>query len=313
MASVQAVFAGPKGVRAGWKVLLFALAWLVLGGGLQWLLLASGAASRDAPFWDLRNSLLGEASALATVVAVTFAAVRLEGRSLADYGFARPGAGLLATGTVWGLLAVGLLVAALRAFGAWVPVGLHAAGPALAVTGAAWLIFFVFLGFAEEMLFRGYGLFVLGRSVGWPIASILLSLVFAAAHAGKAGENWMDLMNVFIVGLFLCFTILRTGSLWFAIGFHFAWDFAALWIASGPNAGQQLPGRLLDVTVHGPAWLSGGQLGPEASALMWPLFALVFVLFGWKYRWGRHLQSWERDRQVSASGPVREEPARPWR
>lgn len=45
-------------------------------------------------------------------------------------------------------------------------------------------------------------------------------------------------------------------------------------------AEELLPGRLLAAQFSGPDWLTGGSLGPEASALAFPLFAALFVLFG---------------------------------
>jgi hypothetical protein len=41
-------------------------------------------------------------------------------------------------------------------------------------------------------------------------------------------------------------------------------------------------GRLLDVRFNGPAWLTGGVLGTEASFLMYPAIAAL-----WLYVWLR--------------------------
>ena len=129
------------------------------------------------------------------------------------------------------------------------------------------------------MLFRAYPLFTLREGLGfWP-AAILLSLLFGAFHLSKPGENPIDLLNLVLLGLFLCFTVQRTGSVWFAVGFHAAFDFCALFVYAAPNGGEVLVGHLLDGRFAGPAWLTGGALGPEASLLMVPLTGLRFVLF----------------------------------
>ena len=52
---------------------------------------------------------------------------------------------------------------------------------------------------------------------------MLLSAIFGAVHYFfKPMENWMDDLSVGLLGLLWCFTLTlqRTGSLWFAIGFH---------------------------------------------------------------------------------------------
>jgi len=42
----------------------------------------------------------------------------------------------------------------------------------------------------------------------------------------KPMENWIDAVSVGTFGLFWCFTLWRTGTLWFAIGFHAMSDYA---------------------------------------------------------------------------------------
>ena len=94
-------------------------------------------------------------------------------------------------------------------------------GAQLAQYVTAWLIVFVLVGFAEEMDFRAAGLMTLAGAIGfWP-AAIVTSLVFSAAHYFfKPMENIADALNIGLLALFLCFTILRTGAIWFAVGFH---------------------------------------------------------------------------------------------
>jgi len=68
----------------------------------------------------------------------------------------------------------------------------------------------------------------------------------------------------------------RTGSLWLAVGMHAAFDFGETFFYSVPDSGMILPGHLSDATLHGPAWLTGGSVGPEASVFD---FVLLFILF----------------------------------
>ena len=65
--------------------------------------------------------------------------------------------------------------------------------------------------------------------------------------------------------LFLCLTLRRTGTLWFAIGWHFAFDWAQTFLFSTPNSGLTAPGHLLNASLTGSKWLTGGTAGPEAS------------------------------------------------
>jgi membrane protease YdiL (CAAX protease family) len=85
-------------------------------------------------------------------------------------------------------------------------------------------VYFVLVGIFEEFLLRGYALHTLSRGWGfWP-AAVALSVLFGAIHVRNPGETWLGLLAVVAIGLFFCLTLYRTGSLWFAIGFHAFWD-----------------------------------------------------------------------------------------
>ena len=73
------------------------------------------------------------------------------------------------------------------------------------------------------------------------------------------------------------------GQLWFAVGFHSAYDFMQFFVIGTPNGGQLPVGRLLDATFNGPAWLTGGSLGTEANWFAVPLDALAFLYVWWRF------------------------------
>jgi len=184
-----------------------------------------------------------------------------------------------------------VLIAAIAALGGYHVHGWAMEGPTLVVNTALWIVAMVGVGLAEEASFRGYSLAALTDGIGfWP-ASAVLSLDFAATHYFfKPMENVADALSVGLIGLFLCFTLRRTGSLWFAIGFHFAFDFAAIPLVGAPNTGNQghpVDTRLLDATFSGPDWLTGGVRGIEASWLVFPVIAALFALCHGKFRGAR--------------------------
>jgi membrane protease YdiL (CAAX protease family) len=139
-----------------------------------------------------------------------------------------------------------------------------------------WALCLLFVGLFEEFLFRGYSLFTLTTGIGfWP-AAILLSLLFAGVHLQNSGEGRVGVAAVFVVGMLWCFSVRRTGSLWFAVGMHAAFDFGETFLYSVPDSGMLLPGHLSSATLQGPAWLTGGSVGPEASGFD---FLLLFISF----------------------------------
>jgi membrane protease YdiL (CAAX protease family) len=154
----------------------------------------------------------------------------------------------------------------------------------VALTGSAavryalgWAAVFVCVGMHEEFAFRGYWLFSFSRRLRfWP-AALFISVVFGVAHLGNPGENALGIFQVVVTGLFFCLTIRRTGNLWFAIGFHAAWDWAETFFYGTPDSGLLGVGRFLNTSVQGPHWFTGGSAGPEGS-LVALLVLLLFAL-----------------------------------
>jgi hypothetical protein len=139
------------------------------------------------------------------------------------------------------------------------------------------------VGFFEEFLMRGYSQFTLTRAMGfWP-AAVLLSCMFGLIHMRNGGEQWPGLLAAAAIGFFFCLTLRRTGNLWFAVGFHAAWDWGETFFYSVPDSGTIFPGHLLKSSFHGPAWLTGGRVGPEGSVLCFLVIAVTWVAFARAY------------------------------
>jgi membrane protease YdiL (CAAX protease family) len=283
MTRLHSVYAGHRGARAGWRVLAFFGLWL--GGYFGLLLLAFALGlPENGGMWAPSRFFPMEAINLAAVVFATLVMARVERltiiTALKRWGMPLRGRGSdLWEGLGWGALSMSVLIGSMWLLGGYVVGGWQAVWWQLVGALLMWGLGFMALGLAEEMLFRAYPLATARQGLRfWP-AALVLSVVFSAFHAGKEGENGVDLMGLVVFGLFACFTVWRTGAIWFAVGFHAAFNFFGLVLYSGPNAGELLPGRLLDAQFPGPAWLTGGSLGPEASVLVFPLFAAMFGLF----------------------------------
>ncbi|MGA9508009.1 MAG: CPBP family intramembrane glutamic endopeptidase, partial [Candidatus Sulfotelmatobacter sp.] len=116
----------------------------------------------------------------------------------------------------------------------------------------------------------------------WP-AAVLLSCMFGLIHMRNGGEQWPGLLAAAAIGFFFCLTLRRTGNLWFAVGFHAAWDWGETFFYSVPDSGTIFPGHLLKSSFHGPAWLTGGGVGPEGSVLCFLVIAVTWAAFAKAY------------------------------
>jgi membrane protease YdiL (CAAX protease family) len=273
---------GPEGLRAGWRLLLYA----IMARALYLLLGVLVHYAMQFGLHGLWLQLFAEAGLVPVAVAPGLLLASLEGRRFDDYGLPRRAVfgKLFWSGAFWGITAITVLMLGLRGAGAFYfgPLSLH--GLRILKFAAFWGVFFLLVGVYEEFLSRGYTQFTLRKMVGfWPSA-ILLSAGFGAFHLGNPGETWLGILGAALIGFFFCLTLRRTGNLWFAVGFHAAWDWGESYLYSVPDSGGISPGHLLKSSFHGNAWLTGGSAGPEGSVLVLVLMAALWAAFDRVYR-----------------------------
>jgi uncharacterized protein len=278
---VDKIFVGPDGLRPIWRFFLY----LLLYGGLRLCLLV---LIRDA-LPDLRPILwlqiIAELGLAIVALAPALFMARVESRPFDCYGLPlRHAFGkLFWAGALWGMVSLTTLLLALHAVNAFDFGGLALHGVRMVKFAVFWGGFFLIVGFYEEFFTRGYTQFTLTQVTGfWPSA-VLLSAGFGVLHLENPGESWVGILGAVLIGLFFCLTLRRTGNLWFAVGFHAAWDWGESYFYSVPDSGGMAPGHLLHSTFHGPRWLTGGSVGPEGSVLLFVLLALLWVVFARVY------------------------------
>ena len=286
--SIASIFIGPNGLRAGWRFLLFALAIeagvFVVEEPLAQILarqFAINPRELSAP-----ALLIGEFVFCLSVFLVTGIFALAERRRIDSYGLPIEQAfrKFFWKGMLAGLLVVLFVACGMILSGAMVLHGLALHGSDLARLTLLWFIANILIGLSEEYTFRGYALQALWRGAGfWP-AALITTAIFAGDHLEKPGENAMDIGMIFFLGLILCLSIRKTGSLWWAVGWHAGFDFGQLFLIGTRNGGQTPVGRLFNVTFPGPTWLNGGELGTEASIFMVPAAIAILIYVMWFLR-----------------------------
>jgi membrane protease YdiL (CAAX protease family) len=219
------------------------------------------------------------------VSVATWMVSRMEKRSLAEYGIDIHQAlgRRFWEGSVWGFAMLSAVVLVLWISG-------HVRIESAALTGLAvvrwalaWGLTFLAVSLSEEFSFRGYWLFSMSRRMRfWP-AALFLSCIFGVAHLTNHGENVMGLLHVLATGLLFCLMIRRTGTLWFAVGFHAAWDWSETFFYGTPDSGLLGVGHFLNSSVHGPNWITGGAAGPEGSIVAIFVMALCALLISYRF------------------------------
>ncbi|MGA8368159.1 MAG: lysostaphin resistance A-like protein [Candidatus Acidiferrales bacterium] len=278
-----AVFIGPNGLRAGWRLLIFLAVLFVLFGSADIAARAIVRAHKWTPEAGLTPSLVlvGEAVGFFLILLASWIMTIIEGRKIADYGLPlrRIFCGRFWLGALLGFASITALLAVLGAAHVFHFGPIQLTGVAIWRYGGLWALAFLFVGLFEEYAFRGYALFTLSTGIGfWP-AALIASAIFGYVHHGNPGESRVGMFSAGAVGLLFCLLLRRTGDLWMPIGFHAAWDWGQTYFYGVPDSGVSAQGHLFSASFSGPRWLTGGTVGPEGSWLCIPLLALLWILF----------------------------------
>jgi len=139
------------------------------------------------------------------------------------------------------------------------------------------LVVFIFVGWNEELLSRGYHLQTLasGLNLFWGV--LLSSAVFGVLHLGNPNATWVSAVGILFAGLFLAYGYISTKQLWLSIGLHIGWNFFEGVVFGFPVSGLDIY-RLMRITVSGPELWTGGAFGPEAGLVVLPGLLLGIAL-----------------------------------
>ncbi|MGB2635061.1 MAG: type II CAAX endopeptidase family protein [Candidatus Acidiferrum sp.] len=292
------IFFGKDGLRAGWGLLIFvALMFAFLSGMTAFLKLThlgpkpNPAQTEISPTFGFYAELL---PFLITVI-VTWIMSKIEQRPNGVYGLGgqRPLSYFFA-GLAWGVTCLSLLIFTLWKTGLLVFDGRLLSSTAALHYALIWLFGFLMVGLLEEYLTRGYLLFTLTRglagiyswlfktphskALGFWTAAVILSVLFGLGHGKNPGESPIGLLSAGVASLVFCLSLWRTGSLWWAIGFHTSWDWAQSFLYGVADSGLMVQHHLLATHAVGKPIMSGGTTGPEGSVFVLPILAIVCLI-----------------------------------
>ena len=300
--TLHKVFIGKDGLRAGWSLFLFILlfagmvfcARFIIHKFYPWLAEPPKLGMEIPPSLLLINELV---PFLITVLA-TWIMSKIERRPNSVYGLggSRKPAYFLA-GLAWGVTCLSILVLILLKTGLLVIDRRLLVGGEVVRYGALWLLVFLLVGCFEEYLTRGYVQYTLsrglagvyqwvfktrfGQALGFWSAAVIFSVLFGLGHGKNPGESPIGLLSAGLAAMVFCFSLWRTGSLWWAIGFHTTWDWGQSFLYGVADSGMMGQHHLLATHAIGAPILSGGTTGPEGSIYIIAVlaFAALIIFF----------------------------------
>jgi membrane protease YdiL (CAAX protease family) len=271
-------------LRTGWRLFLFIPAVPVIMRILDLALrpVFRGSLENNTISWVFRGILVVIGGTLVVWIFRQF----IDRKSFVSLGlrFDRLAIWDMLVGFVLSGFMVGLFFAVLLAFGmleieeiGWTSSGF------LPILEIFLLLFGVGLatGYSEELAFRGYILQNLGEGIGLVWAVVVSCILYGLMHMPNPNSTLLSGVIIAILGFLRIFGWLRTGQLWLSIGMHAGWNFF-----QGPILGFSVSGldseSLIQHTISGPNWMTGGSFGPEAGIVVVPVVLLaLMVMFLW--------------------------------
>jgi uncharacterized protein len=296
---LRKAFVGKDGLRAGWSLLIYVAILAAFLAGFRVAIQKLSPASARPPKAGSEISpafgVIAELLPFLIVLLVTWIMSKIEGRPNSVYGFG--GAAKLQrflSGLAWGVTCLSLLVLVLWKSGLLVIDSRALFGPDILRYAVTWLAGFFLVGLLEEYLTRGYLQFTLTRglagiyrwafktrhsqTLGFWTSALIISILFGLGHGSNPGESPIGLLAAGMAGLVFCLSLWRTGSLWWAIGFHASWDWAQSFLYGVADSGLMVQHHLLKTHPVGKTILSGGATGPEGSIFILAILALVSLI-----------------------------------
>jgi len=292
------VFVGADGLRAGWSLLIFiALMYALLKGvnALSHLMHLSPQGNANNTNITPIFAVIGELPPFLVTLFAAWIMSKIERRPNSVYGLG--GTRKLPhffAGLAWGITCLSLLVLTLWKTGLLVIDNRLLFGSDALRYGAIWLFSFFLVGLLEEYLTRGYLQYTLTRglagiyklafktphstALGFWTTALIFSILFGLGHGKNPGESPIGLLSAGLAAMVFCLSLWRTGSLWWAIGFHTSWDWAQSFLYGVADSGLMVQHHLLATHPVGKPLFSGGATGPEGSLFIIAILAFVSLI-----------------------------------
>jgi hypothetical protein len=307
---MQHMFKNHEGkVRSGWKIFFVCGVFFVLVllmGVVFSLLAAARALQTDGEFMPSYNEQFGQwlwlmmiiqSILMAAVVVVAWKGISR--RRLTDMGFGRVRGKELLAGLLLGTVSMTLAFAVIVLSGSGY---VESWTPRLTADTGLYLLLFVAVGLAEEMMTRGYFMSVLRQTKSVPVIVIVSSVLFSLMHVFNASFSLIPFVNIVLVGLLLAYMFLKSGSIWMPIGFHITWNYFQGSVFGFSVSGLEVQG-LITTQYAQENIINGGAFGPEGGVLATALLLLGFLFVRWYYR-KRRLNFLLMDQPAAPDAPV---------
>jgi membrane protease YdiL (CAAX protease family) len=138
-------------------------------------------------------------------------------------------------------------------------------------------------GFFEELLFRGILFRTIEEVFGSWLAIAVSSFAFGLIHLNNPGSTYEGVLFISLeFGILTAACYLLTQRLWLSMGLHMAWNYTQSTVFSGIGSGNGGSHGLINASIDGPKYLTGGDFGMESSVVALVICTSVGLFFLFK-------------------------------
>jgi len=155
--------------------------------------------------------------------------------------------------------------------------------PSFSVSQIIALFMFILVGFAEELLCRGYIISVLRQTKSILAIYIISGVIFALMHSANSGIGLLPYMNLILIGMLWAYSYMKSGNIWLPIGYHITWNYFQGDVFGFKVSGTTEKG-ILTTSYPKNNIFNGGDFGPEGGLFVTLVIVLGFLAIRYYYR-----------------------------
>jgi len=149
--------------------------------------------------------------------------------------------------------------------------------PHFSVYQLIYLLLFILVGFAEEIVGRGFIMSALRQTRNIPVVIIVSAIIFALMHSFNSGIGIIPYLNLTLVGILWSYIYIKSGNIWMGIGYHITWNYFQGNVFGFKVSGTETVG-LISTQYEKNNIFNGGAFGPEGG-----LFVTAVILLGFLF------------------------------
>ena len=146
-----------------------------------------------------------------------------------------------------------------------------------------YLILYIFVGFAEEILGRGYIISVMKQTRNIPLMVSVSAVVFSLMHIFNSSFSLIPFINIVLIGVVFALMYIWSGNLWMCIGYHIAWNYFQGNVFGFPVSGMESKGIITTIYSENNI-INGGGFGPEGGLAVTAIIIAGLLFVRWYYK-----------------------------